>query len=156
MTSSTMTATAPSASSAATDAAPQDATQAGDTRPARVTLLVCTTCREADGSDARPRPGERLLAATEAANDGSAEVAGVECLGNCKRRLSAGFIAEGGWTYVFGDLTEDNAADLIEGARLLSEARGGVMPWRGRPQCLKSGMVSRIPPLPGITKRSDR
>ncbi len=119
-----------------------------------MTLLVCTSCRNADGADSDPRPGQRLLAGVEAANDGAATVVGHECLGNCKRRLSAAFVAEDGWTYVFGDLAEDNAADLIEGARLLAEARGGVMPWRGRPQCLKSGMVSRVPPLATLTGRS--
>lgn len=71
----------------------------------------------------------------------------IECLGNCRRRLSAAFVRPGAWSYVFGGLEIDNAEDLIEGARLLRDSETDLMPWRGRPQCLKTGMVARIPPL---------
>jgi predicted metal-binding protein len=36
---------------------------------------------------------------------------------------------------------------LIEGARLLAGAADGILPWRGRPERLKRGMIARIPPL---------
>ncbi len=111
------------------------------------TVIVCSSCRGPDGSDARPRPGERLAeAARHLAGDG-VEVREAECLGNCKRRLSAAVVCPGAWTYVFGDLTEANASDLVTGAILLREAADGLMPWRGRPDCLKRGLVARIPPL---------
>lgn len=114
---------------------------------AAVTILVCSACRGPDGSDARPRAGERLgNAARDLAEPGVA-VRSVECLGNCKRRLSAAILAPGAWSYVFGDLCEADAPSLIEGARLLADAPDGLMPWRGRPDCLKRGLVSRIPPL---------
>jgi len=48
---------------------------------------------------------------------------------------------------VFGDLDAASAAAaLIEGARLLAGAPDGVMPWRGRPEPLKRGMIARLPP----------
>jgi predicted metal-binding protein len=116
-----------------------------------VTILVCRTCRDEAGSDAHPRPGKFLADATRAlaaAHDIS--VAEVECLGNCKRRLSAGLSKRGAWSYVFGDLTTDGAADLVAGAKLFATSQDGLLPWRGRPDCLKRGLVARFPPLSAI------
>ncbi len=36
---------------------------------------------------------------------------------------------------------------LIEGARLLADAADGILPWRGRPDMLKRGLIARVPPL---------
>lgn len=120
-----------------------------------VTIMVCSSCRAEDGSDARPRPGEQLGEAVRAANDDLAiRVESVECLGNCKRRLSAAMVKDNGWSYVFGDLTLDNAADIIEGARLFQSSDNGLIPWRGRPDCLKRGLISRIPPLSLLKEQS--
>lgn len=120
-----------------------------------VTILVCSSCRDASGSDARPRPGELLGAATREANSAPGiRVAQVECLGNCKRRLSAGFVKAGAWSYVFGDLDVDAAPDLVAGAKLFQSSTDGLLPWRGRPDCLKRGLVARIPPLTVIKDNS--
>jgi predicted metal-binding protein len=121
-------------------------------RPAKgsgeVAILVCRTCRDSSGSDESPRPGQILAAATQrAAASHDIPVAEIECLGNCKRRLSAALMKEGAWSYVFGDLTVDCAADLVEGARLFTASTDGLLPWRGRPESLKRGLVARIPPL---------
>jgi predicted metal-binding protein len=114
-----------------------------------VTIIVCSSCRDESGSDARPRPGELLGAATRAAAAGTdVVVRQVECLGNCKRRLSAAMLRHGCWSYVFGDLTPENGPDLIEGATLFAKSTDGLLPWRGRPDCLKRGLVARIPPIP--------
>lgn len=111
-------------------------------------LVVCSSCRGADGSDARPRPGERLATAVaHAAADSRITVRKVECLGNCKRRLSAALLRHGSWSYVFGDLAETSAADLVAGALLYRTSTDGLLPWRGRPDCLKRGLVARLPPL---------
>jgi predicted metal-binding protein len=50
-------------------------------------------------------------------------------------------------TYVFGGLGTDCAAALIDGARLLAAAADGILPWRGRPEPLKRGLIARIPPF---------
>jgi predicted metal-binding protein len=131
-----------------TEAADQVAPDETATSVDTVTIIVCSSCRGEDGSDARPRPGENLAEAARALTaDPSIRVETAECLGNCKRRLSAALVKDKGWSYVFGDLTLENAADLIEGARLFQTADNGLIPWRGRPDCLKRGLVSRIPPL---------
>jgi len=115
---------------------------------AGTTIVVCISCRDASGSDAHPRAGERLAEdARRAAAGQPVEVRTVECLGNCKRRLSASILHEGAWSYVFGDLAEDSGADLVTGAGLLATAEDGKIPWRDRPDSLKRGLVARIPPL---------
>ncbi len=70
-----------------------------------VTLFVCTTCRTPGVSEGEP-DGRRLAEAALAlpATPGLV-VKPVRCLSNCKRGLSAALIREGGWTYVFGDLS---------------------------------------------------
>lgn len=116
--------------------------------PPGVTILVCSSCRDEHGSDLRPRAGETLAEATRlAARNTAISVRSVECLGNCKRRLSAAVLRDGAWSYVFGDLKPDSADDLIAGAELFATATDGLMPWRGRPDALKRGLVARIPPL---------
>ena len=114
------------------------------------TILVCITCRRpGDPEQIVPRPGAELARATAdaAAAHATLRVRRVRCLANCQRGLSAAIIRQGAWSYIFGDLNrDDGAAALVEGARLLAEAADGLMPWRGRPLCLKRGMIARVPP----------
>lgn len=113
-----------------------------------VVVFVCRSCRDANDPDLDPRPGPILAErAAEKAHNAGIEVRSVNCLANCKRGLSAVLRGADGWSYVFGGLTPDNAEDLLVGARLLATAPDGLMPWRGRPDSLKRGMVARIPPF---------
>lgn len=111
-----------------------------------VTILVCHTCRRPEDPDDYPRPGSRLADATIAAAEGTGlRAARIGCLGNCKRGISAAMLREGSWSYVFGELTEDSAGDLIAGALLYAGATDGFMPFRARPESLKRGLIARIP-----------
>jgi predicted metal-binding protein len=112
------------------------------------TIYVCTTCRPAGEPDNLVRPGAILATATvEAAAGTEVQVRPMYCLGNCSRGASAALRANGSWTYVFRGLDATCAEALIEGARLLAGAADGILPWRGRPERLKRGMIARIPPL---------
>ena len=115
------------------------------------TVYVCITCRRADEPDAEPRPGALLADATARAAQGSGiAVRRVRCLANCTRGPSAAVRANGGtssWTYIFGGLDLAAASALIDGARMLAGAADGIMPWRGRPEPLKRGLIARVPPL---------
>ena len=135
----------------------------------RARVLVCITCRaanapadppdadppdaDAPGADApgadAPRAGMALAEATAAAAAGDSDISvqRIRCLGNCSRGLSAAIRCDNTWTYVFGGLepTRDGPS-LIIGARLLALAADGIMPWRGRPESLKRGLIARVPP----------
>jgi len=114
----------------------------------RPTVYVCITCRLAAEPDAEPRPGALLADATMQAADGTEVVVKpIRCLANCSRGPSAALRANGSWTYIFGGLGTDCAAALIEGARLLAGAADGILPWRGRPDVLKRGLIARVPPI---------
>jgi predicted metal-binding protein len=123
-------------------------------RASRATVMVCITCRAAtDPTDARdadaPRAGLALAEATAVAAVLAPDISvqRIRCLGNCRRGLSAAIRCDNAWTYVFGDLepTRDGPS-LITGARLLAQAADGIMPWRGRPESLKRGLIARVPP----------
>ena len=131
----------------ADDISPEGAASIASADLSAVMVVVCATCRDATGSDAHPRAGAILARNTKAAADGAPRVTTVECLGNCKRRLSAAILREGCWSYVFGDLTTDSGPDLVAGAKLFADSVDGLIPWRGRPDSLKRGLVARIPPL---------
>lgn len=119
----------------------------GERASAGVTLLVCSSCRrEGDGPEA-PRPGGRLAEAVGAAAEDGVAVRSVACLGNCGRGLTAAIYRPGCWTYVFGGLDEGSGADLLAGARLFAGATDGFMPYRGRPEALKRGLIARVPPI---------
>jgi len=112
------------------------------------TIYVCTTCRPPGEPDSAVRPGAILAAATTQAAAGTeVEVRPMRCLGNCSCGASAALRANGSWTYLFGGLDATCAEALVEGARLLARAADGILPWRGRPERLKRGMIARIPPL---------
>ena len=130
----------------ADDVSPEGAARIAPADLSAVTVVVCATCRDETGSDAHPRAGAMLAANAHAASAGEVRVTTVECLGNCKRRLSAAILRDGCWSYVFGDLTTESGPDLIAGAKLFAGSTDGLIPWRGRPDSLKRGLVARIPP----------
>jgi predicted metal-binding protein len=114
-----------------------------------ITIYVCVTCRGGKPLDLVPVPGEVLAAATARAAEGTGiAVRPVRCLANCNRGLSAAVRRDGAWTYVFGNLDpSEGAAALVDGAKLFAGAPDGLMPWRGRPDALKRGLVARTPPF---------
>jgi len=111
-------------------------------------VYVCITCKRAGDPDTEPRPGAQLAAATLRAAAGTeVDVRRIRCLANCSRGPSAAMRCDGSWTYVFGGLDATHAGALIDGARLLAGAPDGILPWRGRPDVLKRGLIARVPPL---------
>jgi predicted metal-binding protein len=135
---------------------PEQAEAVPDTQPkaavraeTSITIYVCVTCRGGLPLDLVPVPGEVLSDATARAADGTGiTVRPIRCLANCNRGLSAAMRREGAWTYVFGGLDPATGPDaLIAGAKLFAHAPDGLMPWRGRPDALKRGLVARTPPF---------
>jgi cobalamin biosynthesis protein CobW len=139
---------------------PSDATSDAASNAAVINapvIYVCITCRRAGEPDSDPRPGAVLAAATATAALGTGiAVREVRCLANCSRGPSAAIRANGSWTYVFGALEINCAGALVEGARLLAAAADGLLPWRGRPEPLKRGLIARVPPLGFVEEDLDQ
>jgi predicted metal-binding protein len=114
-----------------------------------MTIYVCITCKRAHDPEDGVRPGLLLARATaRAAESTGVTVRQVRCLANCSRACSAAVRRDGAWTYVFGGLEPVRDAEaLIDGARLFARAADGLMPWRGRPDILKRGLIARVPPM---------
>lgn len=138
-----------SAEAVSTDVIMTAAVATGPADESAITIYVCTTCRGGRPLDLVPVPGAVLAEATERAAVGTAiAVRRVRCLANCNRGLSAAMRRDGAWTYVFGHLDPATGARvLIDGARLFAGSSDGLMPWRGRPEALKRGLVARTPPF---------
>jgi predicted metal-binding protein len=122
-----------------------------------MTVYVCITCKRASDPEEGVRPGLLLARETARAAEGTGvTVRQVKCLANCSRSLSAAIRRDGAWTYVFGGLDEGRDAEaLIEGARLFARASDGLMPWRGRPEILKRGLIARVPPIDFVEEESE-
>jgi predicted metal-binding protein len=113
---------------------------------AAMTIVVCHSCRLPDNPLLDPRPGSDFAVAVLAAAENTGiTVKKAGCLANCKRGLSAAVLRDGCWSYVFGELTPENAEDLIAGAQLFATSTDGFMPFRARPESLKRGLIARIP-----------
>ena len=120
-----------------------------DVRPASraVTIVVCRTCR--DEAVRRTAPDPRRAARRSRRSGGAAPASRSpgDCLGNCKRRLSAAMVRPAAGA-MCSAISRAAAAPIWSPARGCSPPRPtGCMPWRGRPEALKRGLVARIPPI---------
>ncbi len=114
-----------------------------------VTLHVCTTCKANLPVVEGDLPtGARLHAALAAAGapDGVRIVA-VECLSACNQGAAVALSAKGRWSYVYGRLTEADAADILAGAAAYAKTTDGLVPWRERPTIFRKQSLARIPPM---------
>lgn len=116
----------------------------------KITIQVCVSCRAAhEPLEPRgERAGAKLRAALDALAGPQIVVSPVECMSVCRRPCTIGFAAPGKWTYVYGDFMPDQAAAILVAADLYGAAPDGIIPWRTRPDALKTGVVCRIPPMP--------
>ncbi|MEO6300113.1 MAG: DUF1636 domain-containing protein, partial [Paracoccaceae bacterium] len=75
------------------------------------------------------------------------EVVAVDCLSACNAGASVALSAPGRWSYVYGRMTPENAADILAGAAAYARAPDGLVPWRERPVIFRKQSLARIPPL---------
>ncbi|MDF3381659.1 MULTISPECIES: DUF1636 domain-containing protein [Sulfitobacter] len=113
------------------------------------TLHVCMTCRAGEVlEEDAPRPGAQLHAALDAA--GAPEgvtIVPVQCLSACSQGAAVALSAPGKWSYVYGRLTKEDAADILAGAAAYAATEDGLVPWRERPVIFRKQSLARIPPL---------
>ena len=93
-------------------------------------------------------PGKKLHTAI-AAIDGSASVnvVAVECLSACSQGSAVALSGPGRWSYVYGRMTEADAAEIVAGAAAYAETTDGIVPWRERPAIFRKQSLARIPPM---------
>lgn len=113
------------------------------------TLHVCITCRAGETVvEGTLCPGARLHAALTAADSSSmVRIVPVECLSACSQGCAVALSAKGRWSYVYGRLSETNAADILAGAARYATTADGIVPWRDRPEVFRKQSLARIPPM---------
>ncbi len=98
--------------------------------------------------EGEPCMGARLYAAiTALPAPVGVEVVQIDCLSACNTGASVALSAPGRWSYVYGRMTPENAADILAGAEAYARAPDGLVPWRERPVIFRKQSLARIPPL---------
>jgi len=110
-------------------------------------LYVCTTCRAGETvEEGRPVPGARLYAALATApQPPGVELVPVECLSACNHGCAVALSQPGSWSYVYGRLTERDAAEILTGAGAYATTSDGIVPWRERVAIFRKQSLARIP-----------
>jgi predicted metal-binding protein len=112
-------------------------------------LYVCKTCRAGQPvTEGEACPGARLHAAlAEMPAPDGVIVRAAECLSACDHGCSVALSKPGAWSYVYGRMTSDDAAEILRGAALYAGAPDGLVPWRDRPVIFRKQSLARIPPM---------
>ncbi len=112
-------------------------------------IYVCTTCKRAGEPDSDPRPGALLAEATERAADGT-EVDGAPAA--LPRQLHARAERRDALQRLLDLCVRRPRCARMR--RRWSTAQSssppptdGILPWRGRPDILKRGLIARVPPI---------
>ncbi len=119
----------------------------GNSAAQAVEILICTTCHRGR-PDESPRPGARLHEAlAEMGLPEGVVLRAVECLANCDRGCSIVLRGPGRWTYVYGNFSGPEDAELIRDmAGRYRQTADGLVPWRERAQHFRKNCIARIPP----------
>jgi len=114
-----------------------------------VRLHICMTCKAGLPLDeGAPCMGAQLFAAIAAMEvPPGVQIVPVDCLSACNTGAAVALSAPGRWSYVYGHMTADNAADILMGAAAYARAPDGLVPWRERPVIFRKQSLARIPPL---------
>ena len=112
------------------------------------TLYVCTTCKRGEPvPEGTAPPGAELHAALVAhGTPAGVRIVGVECLSACNTGCAVSLSKPGAWSYVYGRLGSENAAEILEGAARYAASPDGIVPWRDRPTIFRKQSIARLPP----------
>jgi predicted metal-binding protein len=112
-------------------------------------LHVCMTCRAGQPvPEGETRPGARLFEALSGdAAPADVIIRPVECLSACDSGCTVALTKPGGWSYVYGRMTPDDAPEILRGAALFAASADGLVPWRDRPVIFRKQSIARIPPM---------
>jgi len=130
-----------------------EATSLYEARPApSATAFVCVLCGRDPADKTAPPAGRALFEALAAEHEARAEsrfrIEPAQCLSNCNRGLTVAIAGPERWTYMFGELTVEDAPQIYRGLVANAETEDGLVPWNERPACLRRALIARVPPLP--------
>lgn len=119
-------------------------------------LFVCTTCSSVwkDGKRVGESGGDKLFKQLQELHQDwelhqEFPIQPVECMSACNRACAISFVANGKYTYLFGDVSPDlsisEIANVLECASKYYNHYEGLLPWAERPEPLKKGVLARIP-----------
>ncbi|MDO8883697.1 MAG: DUF1636 domain-containing protein [Pseudotabrizicola sp.] len=113
------------------------------------TLHVCKTCRAGQPvAEGQACPGAQLYATlTEALLPDGVQIRAVECLSACDHGCAIALTKSGGWSYVYGRMTDADSSEILRGAALFAGTSDGLVPWRDRPVIFRKQCLARLPPI---------
>jgi predicted metal-binding protein len=112
-------------------------------------LYVCTSCRAGlPVPDGATCAGQTLFDTVQGLDlpDGVV-LRGVECLSACDHGCSVALSKAGGWSYVYGRMTPQDAPEILRGAALFAASADGLVPWQDRPAVFRKHTLARVPPM---------
>jgi predicted metal-binding protein len=114
-----------------------------------VRLHICMTCKAGlPPEEGVPCIGAQVFAAVSALETpAGVEIVPVECLSACNAGAAVALSAPGRWSYVYGRMVAQNAAEILAGAAAYERAPDGLVPWRERPMIFRKQSLARIPPM---------
>ena len=117
-----------------------------------VRLHICMTCKAGlPVEDGAPCMGAQVFAAVSALEiPEGVQVVPVDCLSACNTGAAVALSAPGRWSYVYGRMVAENAADILAGAAAYARAPDGLVPWRERPVIFRKQSLARIPPMEAL------
>ena len=117
-----------------------------------VRLHICMTCKAGlPVEDGAPCMGAQVFAAVSALEiPEGVQVVPVDCLSACNTGAAVALSAPGRWSYVYGRMVAENAADILSGAAAYARAPDGLVPWRERPVIFRKQSLARIPPMEAL------
>ena len=112
-------------------------------------LNVCTTCRAGQPlPEGQTAPGQTMHdTIMQAGLPEGVTLRAVECLSACDHGCAIALSKPGGWSYVYGRMTAEDAPEILRGAGLFADSADGIVPWRDRPAIFRKQGLARIPPL---------
>ncbi|MDE1905600.1 MAG: DUF1636 domain-containing protein [Rhodospirillales bacterium] len=113
------------------------------------TLHVCITCRAGQPLvEGEPCAGARVHEAIAALPvSAGVVVKPVECLSACTKGASIALTGAGRWSYIYGPVSEADAAAILDGAAAYAQTPDGIVPWRERPALFRKNVIARLPAL---------
>jgi predicted metal-binding protein len=111
-------------------------------------ISVCIWCRSA-GVERENAEGKAMFGAIAKAAEGYSGIVvrPTQCLSVCDRVCTVSISGEDKYTFLFGDLDpEKDASAVVEMAEACAAMDHGFVPWKERPECLRKGIIARVPP----------